>query len=179
MMQILGAAGLTIASDRARAADADNPRGYYEHEAVKRIRKDSAFLGEMVGKVVKIVAPLLPALPQAFDYRILFMERDLDEVLTSQRVMLARLDRASGRVDDQALRRAYLRQLRQVKIWMAGQENVEGRFVPHEALIDDPRTTIADLADFLRDCGYVIDAESEGAMGRVVDPSLYRQRGRG
>jgi hypothetical protein len=87
MMQMLEAAGLEIASDALRAADADNPRGYYELEAVKRIRDDDSFLGECVGRVVKIVAPLLPSLPEEYDYRIVFMERDLAEVLASQREM--------------------------------------------------------------------------------------------
>jgi hypothetical protein len=59
----------------------------------------------------KIVAHLLPCLPAGEEYRIVFMHRDLHEVVASQRAMLARLARAGARLSDSVLARTYTRQL--------------------------------------------------------------------
>ena len=89
-MQMLAAGGLNILTDGLREPDEDNPRGYLEFEPVKNLLKDSRWLLEGRGKVVKIVAPLLTALPPGLPCRIIFTERDLDEVLDSQDRMLER-----------------------------------------------------------------------------------------
>ena len=54
MMQVLCAGGLAPLADHQRQADEDNPRGYYEFEAVKRTRQDPTWLMASHGKVVKI-----------------------------------------------------------------------------------------------------------------------------
>jgi hypothetical protein len=177
MMQMLEAAGLEIASDGERPADPDNPRGYYELEAVKRLREDASFLTSAVGRVVKVVAPLLPYLPSDYDYRVVFMERDLDEVLASQRSMLARIGGEQRPAEDAALARAFARQLRQVKIWLADQENIETCFVSHERTLAAPGQEAVVVADFLARCGG-LGAAGAGAiaarMAEVVDPALHR-----
>ncbi len=179
MMQMLEAGGLAIASDDVRSPDPDNPRGYYELEAVKRIRKDAGFLDEAEGRVVKIVAPLLPALPDRFDYRILFMERDLDEVLASQRTMLERSGRADGGGDDEAMRRALEGELARLKSWLAGRTNVRTLFVAHAELLADPEAVVAKLVAFLAETGEGVDPVRVRAMVDVVDPQLHRHRATG
>src|SRR5947209_18564630 len=96
MMQMLEAGGLEVVTDGIRAADTDNPRGYYEFERVKKIKTDAAWLPGARGKAVKMVSQLLYDLPAGEAYRILFMDRDLDEVLASQEKMLARLGRSAA-----------------------------------------------------------------------------------
>jgi hypothetical protein len=54
---------MAIVSDGLRKADEDNLHGYLEFEPVKNLVKDSAWLFEHQGKAIKIVAPLLMALP--------------------------------------------------------------------------------------------------------------------
>lgn len=183
MMQMLEAAGLEIASDAKRVADADNPRGYYEYEAVKGIRTAGGFLTGIRGRAIKIVAPLLPFLPDDHDYRVIFMERDLDEILASQRKMLSRLAGRPGTAGEQdpaaeaALKGAFARQLRQVKIWLGQHENVHTCFVAHERALADPGATAARVAEFLRTTGPASGpAPSPDAMAGIVDPMLYRQR---
>ncbi|MGI9427331.1 MAG: hypothetical protein ACR2NM_01650, partial [Bythopirellula sp.] len=93
MMQMLVAGGISPLTDGNREADASNPKGYYEYDKATQLRSDSAWLGEAKGKVVKIVAQLLTELPAEIDgkpayYRVVFMDRDLDEVLASQHTML-------------------------------------------------------------------------------------------
>ena len=84
MMQMLAAGGISPMTDEVRAADSDNPRGYYELEKVKHLRQDHTWLKDAVGKAVKIVHLLLMELPADRDYRVILMQRDLEEVLRSQ-----------------------------------------------------------------------------------------------
>src|SRR5262245_20267166 len=93
MMQMLDRGGIPAVTDRLRAADEDNPRGYYEFEAVKRTKQDASWLPAARGRAVKLVSSLLYDLPNSEAYRVLFMQRDMDEVLESQEKMLARLGR--------------------------------------------------------------------------------------
>ena len=82
--------------DNIRTADTDNPRGYYEYEQVKKIKEDKSWLPPTRGKAFKMISQLLYDLPASERYRILFMQRDLDEVLASQEKMLARLGRSAA-----------------------------------------------------------------------------------
>jgi len=65
MMQMLAAGGLRPLTDGARPADGQNERGYFEHSAVKGLRRDASFLGEARGRAVKIIAQLLPFVPRS------------------------------------------------------------------------------------------------------------------
>ena len=96
MMQLLNKSSLEILSDGIRQKDVSNPEGYYELEAVKGIVRDNSFLKDATGKVVKIVAPLPVYLDKSLDYRIVFMRREIEEVLRSQEKMLNK-DQASER----------------------------------------------------------------------------------
>src|SRR5205809_5271301 len=84
MMQLLHAGGIPALTDHIRAPDTDNPRGYFEFERVKKVKEDAAWLPDARGKVVKMVSQLLYDLPATERYRVVFMERDLEEVLASQ-----------------------------------------------------------------------------------------------
>ena len=88
MMQMLEAGGVPILTDGERACDADNPKGYYEYEPVKALQNgDSDWLDKAEGKAVKVISFLLRHLPQKHRYRVVFMNRNLDEVLASQEKM--------------------------------------------------------------------------------------------
>lgn len=185
MMQMLEAAGLELATDGHRAANSDNPLGYFELEAVKRLREDSSFLKSVIGRVVKVVTPLIPFLPPEYVYRVISMERDLDEILASQRVMLDR--RGSGEihdVDDETLARAYRRQLEKVNLWMAGQSNVRVCAVSHRLALGSPSEVGLRVTAFLEETGAFepmqgrseADALVATRMAAVVDSHLYRQR---
>ncbi|HNY87520.1 MAG TPA: hypothetical protein PKN23_13545, partial [Candidatus Hydrogenedentes bacterium] len=100
MMRMLAAGGMPLFTDGVRAADSDNPLGYFEHEAVKRLREDASWVPGAAGKAVKVVSALLPALPEGFQYRVILMRRPLEEVLASQRRMFGR--RGAPAADDGA-----------------------------------------------------------------------------
>lgn len=199
MMQLLAAAGLPIAVDGARPADADNPRGYFELEAVRRIDRDATFLDGCRGRAVKIVAPLIRALPSRYTYRVVFVERDLREILASQRAMLARGQAESGAASavaagegrsDAALARAFAALLEDSRRFLVAAPNVEVLFVAHRALMEDPGGGVGRLVDFLvatspggsggaagESAGRAaLRARAERAMVAVIDRGLHRRR---
>lgn len=170
MMQMLAAGALPILTDEKRVADIDNPRGYYELESAKRLRKDRDWLKPAKGKVVKIVAQLLPFLPPDLPYRVIFMDRDLSEVLKSQSVMLENLGETKARLPDNQLEQAFRKQLKQVRIWLAKQPNIKTLFVSHREAIDNAVSVAERVNGFL---GGELNCR---AMAEIVDSSLYRQR---
>ncbi len=101
-MKMLVEGGIAVLTDGIRAADESNPEGYYEFEKVKQLDKagDLSWLNEARGKAVKIISYLLQRLPDTFDYRVIFMHRDLHEVIASQNRMLERLGEKKGDLPD-------------------------------------------------------------------------------
>src|SRR5262249_33021607 len=108
-MKMLDAGGVPTLTDGIRAADDSNPKGYFELERVKELDKngDSAWLAGARGKAVKIISFLLTYVPESYDYQVIFMDRDIDEVLASQNKMLAARGEAAGTAPDAQIRQAY------------------------------------------------------------------------
>jgi hypothetical protein len=171
MMQMLAAGGMPLLTDSRRAPDVDNPRGYFELEAVKAIARDQSFLDGARGKAVKMIYSLLSHLPLDREYRVIFMQRDLDEVLASQRKMLDRHGRAGAAVTDAQLKAVYSSQVQQVLRRLADHAESVGLLeVDYAALIADPVAGARKVNAFL---GGLLNEE---AMAAVVDPSLHRNR---
>jgi hypothetical protein len=172
MMQVLRAGGMEVATDSLRAADESNPRGYFELEAVKRLRSPDSrrWLGELRGKAVKVIFMLLYYLPDCFDYRVILMRRDLGEVLMSQRAMLARAGRAPAEESDARLSAAYRRELERVEAWMESRRGVQWLAVDYGEFMKDARAQVRRVDEFL---GGGLDAPR---MAAAVDGRLYRCR---
>ena len=170
LMKMLEAGGMTPLTDNLRAADVDNPNGYYEFERVKKLPQgDVVWLDEAEGKVVKIIAALVPFLPDGHMYRVIFMQRNIREVLASQKKMLEHRG-ATQTVSDEELAGIFEKHLLQVDHWIRTHPNVSRLDVNYNELMQNP----APIADQLR---LFLDLELDSArMARVVDPSLYRQR---
>ncbi len=168
MMQLLEAGGIEIVTDRVRAADTDNPRGYHEFERVKKIKEDASWLPEIRGKAVKMVSQLLYDLPASETYRILFMDRDLDEVLASQEKMLARLGQPAA--PRSAILSAYTMHLARLRGWLAEQHHIAVLQVRYADVVAEPQAAATQVSAFL---GGRLDVV---AAVRAVDPSLYRNR---
>jgi len=171
MMKLLEAGGLPPLTDNIRTADEDNPKGYYEFERVKQLPKgDVAWLPDAQGKVVKVIAALLPSLPGGYDYRVIFMQRAMPEVLASQRQMLIRRGEDPDKIPDEAMAKLFEKHLRQVDDWIKQQPNVERLDVNYNDMLKKPQPFIEQIAAFL---GKRLD---RAKMAAVVDPSLHRQR---
>lgn len=171
MMQMLAAGGLPPLTDGARAADPDNPRGYFEFERVKKLKTDSAWLDDARGKSVKIIHLLLRDLPPTgFSYRVILMKRRLPEVLASQRAMLARLGRAGAALTDEKLGGIFAGQMAEVETWLASQPAFRTLPVWYHELMASPANEALRLNEFLGG-----ELAIEPMIG-AVDATLYRQR---
>jgi hypothetical protein len=168
MMQMIHAGGVPALTDHIRAADTDNPRGYYEFERVKKVKDDCAWLPDARGRVVKMVSQLLYDLPGTERYRIVFMERDLDEVLDSQEKMLIRLGRpVAPRAE---IARAFGMHLNRLHRWLAEQPNFTVLRIRYADVVAHPQEQAARVSAFL---GSRLDVATACT---VVDPSLYRNK---
>ena len=92
MMQMLARGGIEVVTDHIRTADTDNPRGYYEFEKVKKIKDDASWLPERGARPSRWSPSSCSICPDE-SYRVIFMERDFEEMLASQEKMLERLNR--------------------------------------------------------------------------------------
>ncbi len=170
MMRMLEAGGIAPLTDRARVADVDNPKGYYEFEAAKRVREDASWVPDAVGKAVKMVYVLLRALPPGFTYRVILMRRNLEEVVASQKKMLERLGNEGGGLEDARMVDLFRRELEATEEWARERAGMELLSVDYNALVADVAPAAERVAAFL---GGGLDT---AAMAAVVDPTLYRQR---
>src|SRR5262249_32526304 len=168
MMQMLESGGVEVATDNVRAADADTPRGYYELEKVKKLEHDSSWLPPTRGKAFKMVSQLLYPLPAGERYRIIFMERDMEEMLLSQEKMLERLNRPAA--PREAIRRSFTLHLERLREWLGQQGNMEVIRVSYNDLLRRPQEQAERVSAFL---GGRVDVER---MALTVDPALYRNR---
>ncbi len=171
MMKILEAGGMQILTDELRAADEDNPKGYYELERVKKLKEgDVDWVDQAQGKAVKIISALLEGLPARQHYKIIFMRREMAEILASQRQMLVRRGEPADKVDDAQMAGMFQEHLKRVRVWLANQPNMDVLYVDYNELMKDPAAQVAQLTAFLN---LPLDA---AAMCAVPDASLYRQR---
>ncbi|HEY6074978.1 MAG TPA: sulfotransferase [Anaerolineales bacterium] len=170
MMKMLEAGGLAVVSDAMRTADRDNPNGYYELEAVKQMSAgQTAWLREAGGKAVKVISALLEFLPADYHYKVIFMERAMEEVLASQQKMLANRQEQGGAGDVQ-MREEFEKHLAAAKYWLPRQPNIEVLYVDYNRMMADPGTSCRRVAAFL---GMEMDEEK---MRGVPDGKLYRNR---
>ncbi len=170
MMRMLEAGGIPPLTDAIRAADRDNPNGYYEFEPVKKLREDTSWVAGSVGKAVKMVYVLLRDLPPGTEYRVLLMRRRLEEVVASQNKMLERLGRPSAGLSEQRMIDMFRAQLDETERWLTGRPGFSHMVVDYNALVADPLTHVPALDAFL---GGGLDC---AAMCTTVDPDLYRNR---
>ncbi len=171
MMQMLEAGGLEIFTDQERTADDSNPKGYYEHEVVKNLAKNKKWIPQAKNKAVKIIAQLLRHLPMNFRYKVIFMERDIYEIVQSQQSMLTRNGKNIKKDTlPIALLEAYKKTIEDVKIWKENKPNIEMLIIGYQETIQNPFLTAMKVYDFL---GKNLEPEK---MAAIVDNKLYREK---
>jgi hypothetical protein len=169
MMQMLNAGGLPALTDGKREQDTDNPRGYFEYEKVRQLGKDNSWLEEAKGKCIKIVAPLLGHLKPGLFYRVIFMQRDFEEMLASQKTMLEHSGKDGATLEPQKLKRVYERQIQEALRTLQNRQ-VPVLMVPYRGCIEKADELSERLNQLM---GNRLDPK---AMAAVVNPDLYRHR---
>jgi hypothetical protein len=170
MMQLLAAAGRETLTDGKRTADEDNPLGYFEFEKTLELAKDVSWLPQARGKIIKIVAQLVPLLPRTEHYQVIFMQRDLSEVLASQKAMLARRGLRGANLNEAELAATFAEQLERVHRHLERNQEFRTLLVDYGDLLADPTAAVERVADFL---GTPFD---RAAAALTVRPDLRRQR---
>lgn len=165
MMAALQAGGLPLVVDGVREADRHNPRGYFEHEGIKTLQDGGEWLNEHKGKAIKILFHLVKWIPDEVPIKVILMLRQLEEVVQSQDLMLAR--RPTQKTD---WARLFGTQLEKLRSQLQQRENVQVLEVRYAAVLLDPDREFARVADFLQ-----LPLEVSG-MAATVDPTLYRNR---
>jgi hypothetical protein len=170
MMKMLEAGGIPPLTDKIRTADEDNPKGYYEFERVKQIEHDQSWLEDAKGKAVKMISGLLKHLPQGYTYKVIFMRRQMEEILASQRQMLVRRGEPTDTISDEKMAELFRAHLKQVQTWIDESPNVEVIYVSYNEILEDPDTHVKRINQLL---GNTLNVKN---MVGVVDQRLYRQR---
>jgi hypothetical protein len=170
MMKMLAEGGVPILTDEIRRADLDNPNGYFEFETVRQMSAGNIeWLEKAGGKAVKVISALLEHLPPNYFYKIIFLERDLQEVMVSQRKMLDhRNEQPKG--DEIEIEAQMRKHLAVMKPWLVRQPNMEMLFVNYNALIKDPESFCDKIINFLE------LPLNKTRMLAVPNKQLYRNR---
>ncbi len=168
MMQVLNKANLPILQDGVRESDVSNPQGYYELEDVKNIVIDNSFLDQAAGKVVKIVAPLPVYMKPKLSYKVVFMRRDLEEILRSQEKMLSK-DQTSEREKYRTIYEFHLKKTYR----FFKENNISWMDINYNELMANPLVELKKVAEYLN-----LNASAE-ELAEVVNPELYRNRNEG
>ena len=174
MMQILQAGGVKLITDNVRLADENNVKGYYEHVGVKALAQgNTQCLRNSEGKAIKIVSPLLKCLPMDRAYKVIFMRRNMEEILASQAAMVENLTQQKSNTElDKKLSQSYLTHLQKTLGWLKASDCIELLEVNYSDTIKQPNIVTKKIARFL---GMRLDTES---MERAIDAGLMRQRHR-
>ena len=170
MMRMLKGGGMEVVFDNIRKADEDNPYGYFEFEEVKRIKENFSWIEATKGKAFKMVSMLLYELPPEHQYKVIFMKRNIDEVIASQRIMLKRQGRVRNGSDDAEVLRLSEKHLVKVENWLKRQKNIETLIADYNDIIERPLENAKIVNKFLTN-GLDIDK-----MITAVDKTLYRNR---
>jgi hypothetical protein len=170
MMQMLVAGGMSPLSDGERVADTDNPRGYLEWERIKTLPQDPGCIAEAEGKVVKVISKLLLSVPAGHEYRVVFMQRPLPEIIASQDEMLRRRGTFKEGSNAAAISAAFEKHLREVYSWLDSKSFIKPLRVPYHEVLNKPQEITQEIQNFL---GFDLKI---AAMTQQVDASLYRNR---
>jgi hypothetical protein len=173
-MKMLEAGGLPLVMDGLRVADEDNPKGYYEDERVKDLAEmpDKRWLSEARGKAIKVISFLLRQLPAQNNYRVIFMRRDIEEILASQQKMLERRGEADSS-EDRRMAQLFEADLFRARYLMKRAPQFEFLEIHYRDVLVDPVAAAERIREFV---GLPLDVDE---MISVVDMDLYRNRKQG
>jgi hypothetical protein len=170
MMRMLDAGGIPALTDQLRAADASNPNGYYEYEPIKKTKENPSWLPAAIGMAVKMVHVLLLDLPLTYAYRVVFMQRDIEEIIESQNRMLDRLGKNSNDLPANRLTSIYRSQTDDVLRYLGRhRDHFNLLEIDYNALIRQPAPQVEKVSQYL-------DGLDVAKMVAIVDRNLYRTR---
>ena len=168
LMQMLSAAGIPISYDKSRLPDTGNPRGYFELDGGKIINKliDNNFpFNKYRGKFLKITSYGIKFLPKG-NYKIIYSERNIDEILDSMEKMARINDK-----DRYRTKKAFINLNTYIKGQMRTRTDIDYLIVNYNNLLTNPEKHLKKIQEFLQ-----LPEKTIVKMASVIDPKLYRQK---
>lgn len=170
MMQMLEAGGLQPFTDNLRTADTSNPKGYYEHEAIKRLAVDNKVIKLARGKVVKVISSLLKFLPDRYHYKVIVMKRNLTEVAVSQEKMLLQNNKLKPDSAILNMEQNLTASYNEAINYLNSKSNMDYLEIDYTRILENPEHYCQILSDFM---GKKLDATN---MLKIVDKNLHRNK---
>jgi predicted ATPase len=170
MMQMLEASGLEVFTDNFRQADQDNPKGYYEHEAIKRLASDNRIVYEANGKVLKVISSLIRFLPANMDYKIILMKRPVNEIVKSQDKLKENLNISSPKTTVFEMDKILENSFQKAKEFIVKQRNMDLLELEYGEVVNQNEAVIQNIIDFIGQ-----DLNRDELRGEI-DKSLYRNK---
>ena len=147
VLRMLGAGGLSANIQNTRANE-------------PLLKDDTSWIPEALGQVVRLPFKLIYELAGPPEYRLLFLQRDVGEIVRLQEAMLSR----SGQDPDIAMRDVLVRTFEADMIafrrWASNQPHMRMHVVSHSVLLEDPERVARDIAAFL---GLPLDVQAMAA----------------
>jgi ElaB/YqjD/DUF883 family membrane-anchored ribosome-binding protein len=173
IMKMLVATGYDVVHDSVRKPDIDNPDGYYEDERVRNLADnlDKAWLREARGRAIKVISFLLKNLPDSNTYKIIFVQRHLDEVLASQNKMLEHRGIASD-TSNEEMRKLYQQHLEQTYELIEKRRTMSMLKIEYRDMIEGTMAQAQSINEYI---GGGLDV---ARMAAVINKNLYRNRAR-
>jgi predicted AlkP superfamily phosphohydrolase/phosphomutase/tetratricopeptide (TPR) repeat protein len=171
MMQMLQAGGMQVMTDGERQADEDNPEGYLEWEAIKKLKTQPELMEQARGKVTKVISMLLPNLPRQYKYKLVFVLRPIEEIVASQKKMIARRGTKGAELDPEQLTKSLTRHREEILklIQNLGMDMLPVRY---HRILEDPDKVVERLVRFVG----ADRLPNAIAMSSAVRQDLYRNR---
>jgi hypothetical protein len=165
---LLEAGGIPIAYSETRKPDVHNPKGYYELEGgkiINRLIQGTFAFESFKGSFIKITAYGLSYLPPGL-YKIIYMERNLEEVLDSMEKM-AQITDENREETKQSFKKLNEKIIKDIQT----KKNTDVLLVNYNDILNDSHTNIGKICKFIGPYDY-----DTSQMIAVIDSTLYRQR---
>jgi hypothetical protein len=172
LMSLVGQLGVPLLTDDVRKPDSSNPKGFFEYEPVKTMYKgENRWLEFAKGKCVKIISPLLPYLSPQYNYYVLFINREIREIIKSQKVMRNVTD-ANNIVDDSKLMENYKRHLMTTERWLSSQKNIQVIYFDFNKIIAKSPEELEKLIKSFQP----FNIKNNNDVFHIIEQDLYRNR---
>ena len=168
LMQILQAGDISISYDDLRKKNNFNQKGYFELEGGKIINKlisGNFDFNKYKGSFIKITAFGLKYLPLG-KYKIIYSERNMDEILTSMEKM------ASLKDDERNItKKSFLKLNNKAKETLVMRPDIDVLFLNYNKIISNPKLEIEKIPKFLSISNIDINK-----MIQAIDKNMYHER---
>lgn len=166
LMQALYAGGLPVATDGKRKPDESNPKGYVEIESIiDKLKENPEYVFNFENQVLKVIAYGLQYLPRG-SYKVVYIERNIEEVLDSMEKMMNAKDE-----ERESTKLAFLKLNERSKVNISNREDMDVLFVNYNEILSNPAEHLKKVHDFFKDKDLDLPK-----MVEAVDNALYRQK---